>query len=120
MRRGRARCCPRSFLDYGMPRADHFPLMHVDLTEDPTNGNELRIKGGGEAGITPSSAVLINAVIDALSELGIEHLDMPATPQRIWAAIRAAHSASEDARERADASEASGQRDHSIARAPRK
>jgi carbon-monoxide dehydrogenase large subunit len=79
-----------SFLDYGMPRADHFPHLDVELTEDPTKGNALRVKGGGEAGITPSSAVLINAVIDALSGLGIEHIDMPATPQRVWAAIRAA------------------------------
>ena len=79
-----------SFLDYGMPRADHFPHLEVELTEDPTKGNALRVKGGGEAGITPSSAVLINAVIDALSGLGIEHIDMPATPQRVWAAIRAA------------------------------
>jgi aerobic carbon-monoxide dehydrogenase large subunit len=77
-----------SFLDYGMPRADHFPHMDVELTEDPTHGNALRVKGGGEAGITPSSAVLINAVVDALSDIGIEHLDMPATPQRVWAAIR--------------------------------
>jgi aerobic carbon-monoxide dehydrogenase large subunit len=83
-----------SFLDYGMPRADHFPHMDVDLTEDPTKDptkrNALRVKGGGEAGITPSSAVLINAVMDALAETGIEHLDMPATPQRVWAAIQAA------------------------------
>ena len=79
-----------SFLDYGMPRADHFPHLEVELTEDPTKGNALRVKGGGEAGITPSSAVLINAVIDALSGFGIEHIDMPATPQRVWAAIRAA------------------------------
>jgi aerobic carbon-monoxide dehydrogenase large subunit len=79
-----------SFLDYGMPRADHFPHMEVDLTEDPTTGNALRVKGGGEAGITPSSAVLMNAVVDALSELGIEHMDMPATPQRVWNVIRAA------------------------------
>ncbi|MET0631500.1 MAG: molybdopterin cofactor-binding domain-containing protein, partial [Xanthobacteraceae bacterium] len=79
-----------SFLDYGMPRADHFPHLEVELTEDPTKGNALRVKGGGEAGITPSSAVLINAVIDALSGIGIEHIDMPATPQRVWAAIRAA------------------------------
>jgi carbon-monoxide dehydrogenase large subunit len=81
-----------SFLDYGMPRADHFPHMDVELTEDPTKDptkrNALRVKGGGEAGITPSSAVLMNAVIDALSETGIEHMDMPATPQRVWAAIR--------------------------------
>ena len=81
-----------SFLDYAMPRADHFPHMDVDLTEDPYRGqgNELRVKGGGEAGITPSPAALINAVIDALSGLGIEHLDMPATPQRLWTAIRKA------------------------------
>jgi carbon-monoxide dehydrogenase large subunit len=66
--------------------------MDVDLTEDPYRGqgNELRVKGGGEAGITPSPAALINAVIDALSGLGIEHLDMPATPQRLWDAIRKA------------------------------
>ena len=58
-----------SFLDYAMPRADHFPHMDIDLTEDPYRGkgNELRVKGGGEAGITPSPAALINAVIDALA-----------------------------------------------------
>src|SRR3954449_10957336 len=70
------------------PRADHFPHMEVELTEDPTKGNALRVKGGGEAGITPSSAVLMNAVMDALSGFGIEHIDMPATPQRVWRAIR--------------------------------
>ncbi|HKA78498.1 MAG TPA: hypothetical protein VKD43_00640, partial [Xanthobacteraceae bacterium] len=59
----------------------------------------LRVKGGGEAGITPSSAVLMNAVVDALSELGIEHMDMPATPQRVWNAICAARGGS---RERPD------------------
>src|SRR5712691_6800401 len=80
-----------SFMDYSIPRADHLPLaFEVELTEDPTKGNVLRVKGGGEAGITPSSAVLINAVLDALSEIGIEHIDMPATPQRVWSAIRAA------------------------------
>jgi aerobic carbon-monoxide dehydrogenase large subunit len=78
-----------------MPRADHFPHMEVDLTEDPTTGNALRVKGGGEAGITPSSAVLMNAVVDALSELGIEHMDMPATPQRVWNVIRAAQNGSQ-------------------------
>jgi aerobic carbon-monoxide dehydrogenase large subunit len=85
---GSAQLLSASFLDYGMPRADHFPHMEVELTEDPTKGNALRVKGGGEAGITPSSAVLMNAVIDALSGFGIEHLDMPATPQRVWSAIR--------------------------------
>jgi aerobic carbon-monoxide dehydrogenase large subunit len=83
-----------SFLDYGMPRADHLPHLDVELTEDPTKGNALRVKGGGEAGITPSSAALINAVIDALSDFGIEHIDMPATPQRVWSAIHDARSRS--------------------------
>jgi carbon-monoxide dehydrogenase large subunit len=81
-----------SFLDYAMPRADHLPPFDVELTEDATKGNALRVKGGGEAGITPSPAALMNAVIDALSAFGIEHLDMPATPQRIWVAIKAAKS----------------------------
>src|SRR6516162_5955031 len=84
------------FLDYGMPRADHFPHLDVELTEDPTKGNALRVKGGGEAGITPSSAVLMNAVLDALSGIGIEHMDTPATPQRVWSAIRAARDGSRD------------------------
>jgi carbon-monoxide dehydrogenase large subunit len=79
-----------SFLDYGMPRADHLPHLDVELTEDPTQGNVLRVKGGGEAGITPSSAVLMNAIVDALSSMGVEHMDPPATPQRVWQAIRAA------------------------------
>jgi carbon-monoxide dehydrogenase large subunit len=83
-----------SFMDYAMPRADHFPHFEIELTEDPTHGNALRVKGGGEAGITPSPAALINAVVDALSGFGIEHIDMPATPQRLWQAIRAARGAS--------------------------
>jgi carbon-monoxide dehydrogenase large subunit len=85
-----------SFLDYGMPRADHLPHLDVALTEDPTKGNALRVKGGGEAGITPSSAVLMNAVLDALSDIGIEHMDTPATPHRVWSAIRAARDGSRD------------------------
>jgi len=78
-----------SFMDYAMPRADMMPSFKVDLAEDPTKGNPLRVKGGGEAGITPALAVIMNAVVDALSVHGIEHLDMPATPARIWAAIQA-------------------------------
>jgi carbon-monoxide dehydrogenase large subunit len=79
-----------SFMDYAMPRARILPMFDVELTEDPTKGNPLRVKGGGEAGITPALAVVVNAVVDALSEYGIEHIDMPATPYRIWAAIQAA------------------------------
>jgi carbon-monoxide dehydrogenase large subunit len=79
-----------SFMDYAMPRADMMPSFKVELAEDPTKGNPLRIKGGGEAGITPALAAIMNAVVDALSAHGIEHMDMPATPARIWAAIQAA------------------------------
>jgi carbon-monoxide dehydrogenase large subunit len=79
-----------SFMDYAMPRASMVPPFQVALVEDPTAGNPLRVKGGGEAGITPSLAAIMNAVVDALSVYGIEHLDMPATPSRVWQAIRAA------------------------------
>jgi aerobic carbon-monoxide dehydrogenase large subunit len=77
-----------SFMDYAMPRADMMPSFAVELSEDPTAGNPLRVKGGGEAGITPALAAIMNAVIDALSAHGVEHMDMPATPARVWAAIR--------------------------------
>jgi aerobic carbon-monoxide dehydrogenase large subunit len=79
-----------SFMDYAMPRADTAPSFTVELAEDPTKGNPLRVKGGGEAGITPALAAIMNAVVDALSVHGIAHLDMPATPARVWAAIAAA------------------------------
>jgi carbon-monoxide dehydrogenase large subunit len=79
-----------SFMDYGVPRADLVPSFDIALTEDPTGGNPLRVKGGGEAGITPALAVVMNAIMDALKECGIDHIDMPATPERIWSAIQAA------------------------------
>jgi len=77
-----------SFMDYGVLRADRLPSYDVELVEDPTGGNALRVKGGGESGITPALATCINAVVDALAETGIDHIDMPATPERIWAALR--------------------------------
>jgi carbon-monoxide dehydrogenase large subunit len=79
-----------SFMDYGIPRAHLVPSFDIALTEDPTKGNPLRVKGGGEAGITPALAVVMNAIMDALKEYGVEHLDMPATPHRIWTAIQIA------------------------------
>jgi carbon-monoxide dehydrogenase large subunit len=79
-----------SFMDYAMPRADLVPSFDIALTEDPTSGNPLRVKGGGEAGITPALAVVMNAIMDALKEYGVEHIDMPATPARIWSAIQTA------------------------------
>jgi aerobic carbon-monoxide dehydrogenase large subunit len=79
-----------SFMDYAVPRADTVPSLAVELAEDPTAGNPLKVKGGGEAGITPALAVIGNAIVDALSLYGIEHIEMPATPANVWAAIRAA------------------------------
>jgi carbon-monoxide dehydrogenase large subunit len=79
-----------SFMDYAIPRADVVPSLSVELAEDPTAGNPLKVKGGGEAGITPALAVIGNAIADALSVYGIEHIEMPATPASVWAAIRAA------------------------------
>jgi carbon-monoxide dehydrogenase large subunit len=76
-----------SFMDYGLLRADNVPRFDVELALDPTAGNPLGIKGGGEGGITPAPAVVINALIDALKDFGIDHVDMPATPVRIWTAI---------------------------------
>ena len=79
-----------SFMDYAIPRADMVPSFTVELAEDPTAGNPLKVKGGGEAGITPALAVISNAIVDALSVYGIEHIEMPATAASVWAAIRAA------------------------------
>ncbi len=79
-----------SFMDYAMPRADLVPSFDVQLSEDPTKGNPLRIKGGGEGGTTPAPAAVMNAVCDALTGVGVARFDMPATPHRVWRAIRAA------------------------------
>jgi len=79
-----------SFMDYLMPRAADFPDMVVKSNPVPTKTNPLGVKGAGEAGTVGALPVLINAVVDALRPLGITHIEMPATPERIWAAIRAA------------------------------
>jgi carbon-monoxide dehydrogenase large subunit len=79
-----------SFMDYGIPRARSVPSFDIALAEDPTKGNPLRVKGGGEAGITPALAVTMNAIMDALKDYGVEHIDMPATPHRVWNAIQEA------------------------------
>ena len=79
-----------SFLDYCMPRADDVPFFATGLNEVPTPTNKLGVKAGGEGGTTPSPAVLIAAIVDALGEYGVRHIEMPATPERVWRAIRAA------------------------------
>ena len=79
-----------SMMDYGMPRAHHVPPFAVSLHPYPCTTNPLGVKGAGEAGAVGSAAAVINAVVDALSGLGITHIDMPATPARVWQAIQAA------------------------------
>jgi aerobic carbon-monoxide dehydrogenase large subunit len=70
-----------SYMDYGLARATDLPMFECELVEDPTEGNPLRVKGGGEGGIVPATAVLINAVCDALD---VDDVPMPATPQTVW------------------------------------
>jgi carbon-monoxide dehydrogenase large subunit len=79
-----------SLMDYALPRADDLPPFDITLAELPTSANPLGVKGSGQAGCIAAPQTIINAVVDALSPLGIDHIDMPATPERIWRAIRAA------------------------------
>jgi len=76
-----------SMMDYAMPRADVFPSFETEIMETPTPTNALGVRAGGESGTTPALAVVVNAIVDALSEYGVTHFDMPATPERIWQAI---------------------------------
>jgi carbon-monoxide dehydrogenase large subunit len=77
-----------SFMDYAMPRAGDIPLMAVGHHPVPAKSNPLGTKGCGEAGCAGSLSTIVNAVIDALSEFGIAHIDMPLTPERVWRAIQ--------------------------------
>ena len=79
-----------SFMDYAMPRADDFPQFATALSEVPATNHPLGFRGGGEGGITPALGVIINAVVDALAEFGVTHIDMPASPERVWQALQAA------------------------------
>jgi carbon-monoxide dehydrogenase large subunit len=78
-----------SFMDYAMPRADNFPFFDAEFTEVPCTTHPLGMRPAGEGGTTPALGVVINAVVDALSEYGVKHIEMPATPERIWRAIHA-------------------------------
>ncbi|MGH6620713.1 MAG: xanthine dehydrogenase family protein molybdopterin-binding subunit, partial [Alphaproteobacteria bacterium] len=80
-----------SFMDYALPRAADLPALVVDIKDDvPCQTNPLGIKGAGEAGAVGAPPAVINAVVDALSDLGVHHIDMPATPEKIWRAIQGA------------------------------
>ena len=79
-----------SFMDYGMPRADTMPDVDATLEEVPCKTNPLGVKGIGESGTIGAPPTVINALIDALAPLGVEHIDMPATPGRVWETIERA------------------------------
>jgi carbon-monoxide dehydrogenase large subunit len=77
-----------SFMDYCMPRADDIPAMEIEHNNVPTTANPMGVKGVGEAGAVGALPAVLSAVVDALSERGIDHFDMPATPERVWRALR--------------------------------
>ena len=78
-----------SFMDYAMPRADIIPHIDFSWNEIPCATNPLGIKGAGEAGAIGAPPAVINGIVDALEHLGVEHIDMPATPLKVWQTIRA-------------------------------
>jgi carbon-monoxide dehydrogenase large subunit len=79
-----------SYMDYAMPRADDLPSFAVSTKVTPCTHNPLGAKGCGEAGAIGSPPALMNAVMDALAASGVKHLDMPASPHRVWSALQAA------------------------------
>jgi carbon-monoxide dehydrogenase large subunit len=79
-----------SYMDYAMPRAHHCPDIGFVSHPVPATTNPLGTKGCGEAGCAGGLVSVMNAVVDALSEYGIRHIDMPVSAPRVWAAIQAA------------------------------
>jgi carbon-monoxide dehydrogenase large subunit len=81
-----------TMMDYAMPRADMLPAFTTEISEVPSTSHPLGLRGGGEGGTTPALGAVVNAIVDALAELGVEHVEMPATSERVWQAIRSARS----------------------------
>ncbi|HEY8288395.1 MAG TPA: xanthine dehydrogenase family protein molybdopterin-binding subunit [Acetobacteraceae bacterium] len=79
-----------SFMDYAVPRANDLPDLEITLTGVPTRANPLGVKGSGQAGAIAAPQTIISAILDALAPLGVQHIDMPATPEHVWRAIRTA------------------------------
>jgi carbon-monoxide dehydrogenase large subunit len=82
-----------TFMDYAMPRAVAIPNMFCETNPVPTKTNPLGVKGAGEAGAVGAMPAVGNALVDALASLGIRDIPMPATPERLWRAIRGAGAA---------------------------
>jgi carbon-monoxide dehydrogenase large subunit len=76
-----------SFMDYAMPRADVLPFYTTEISEVHSTTHPLGIRPAGEGGTTPALAVVTNAIVDALAEFGVQHIELPATPERIWRAM---------------------------------
>jgi carbon-monoxide dehydrogenase large subunit len=79
-----------TLMDYALPRADALPPFTTEISEVPSTAHPLGMRGGGEGGTTPALGAVVNAIVDALADLGVEHVEIPATPERIWQALRAA------------------------------
>jgi len=84
-----------SMMSYAIPKAEFLPNFELGMTETPTSVNPLGVKGVGETGTIASTPTVYNAVMDALAPLGVEQVDMPLTPERVWNAIRAAQNGGE-------------------------
>ena len=80
-----------TLMDYAMPHADKFPMIETARIETPSPHNPLGVKGAGEMGTITATVAIANAVMDALGPLGIKHLDMPLTPERVWRAMNQNH-----------------------------
>ena len=76
-----------SFMDYAIPRARDLPSFATEISEVPARNNPLGVRAGGEGGTTPALAAGVNAIVDALKEFGVSHLEMPVTPERVWRAM---------------------------------
>jgi len=79
-------------MDYALPSADQLPMFTTEISEVPSTTHPLGMRGGGEGGTTPALGAVANAIADALAPLGVEHVELPATPERVWRAIRQAKS----------------------------
>jgi carbon-monoxide dehydrogenase large subunit len=77
-----------TLMDYALPRADMLPPLTTEISEVPATSHPLGLRGGGEGGTTPALGAVVNAVCDALAELGVEHIEMPLTAGRVWQAIQ--------------------------------
>jgi aerobic carbon-monoxide dehydrogenase large subunit len=79
-----------SFMDYAIPRAADLPMFETAISEVPSTTHPLGLRGGGEGGITPALGAIANAIVNGLRELGVKHIELPATPERIWRVVQEA------------------------------